>query len=156
MSKFCIIVFPNVSFDTLTLLREKIVEIANMYNKYVFWDFEYQEPFLENYPNSIAISISDSFNHDNCEMFLLPDNFTYNNLSNSNLFIERMKLLQDCVYLLLKYTGTIELFLGDSGTKLSDFKVFNSSVSNLAKDINCYYLNDNYQENNLHFVIKTL
>jgi hypothetical protein len=112
------------------------------------------EPFGERYTDHVALSIADDNQHDNCEMFLLPDNCSYNGKINPMPFSERMQVFRAIALLLRAHGYSAELFLGTSGTDYSEYTAIRCSAEEIARILAVsYYIRDMWQERDLHVII---
>ncbi len=106
-------------------------------NLTVCYKLSYVEPFLDK-EDKLVFSISDNYLHNNCEMFLLPDNCLYNNKINLIPFSERLKTLECIIKVILDKVDEFNLFIGDSGLEYSDFLSFDIKIEEFASIANKY------------------
>lgn len=120
MSQICICVVNQNAFEKVECARSLLLR----YGLFTCNELSYDEPCLHKArsENKIILSISDDCLLDNCEMFLLPDNCTYNGRSNKTPFTARMQLLQNALSLIVDKNTSLEMFVGDSGTPYCDFE----------------------------------
>ena len=129
MSKICISILTGSTLGKKQL-KKLIEEQLAPHGLAVFFELSYIEPFLEEIidKSPVFFSIADTHKYDNCEMLLLPDNCSINGKENNIPFCERVKLLKDLLSELLKHTSQIDVFAGDSGLHLCDFKSFQINI----------------------------
>lgn len=85
MSKICMAVLFDI--DSLEdEIKKELIQTAEKYHLACFFKIEYTEQFLRSADLYAVVSISDSQNFDNCEMFLLPDGCIHNNQKNGLLY----------------------------------------------------------------------
>lgn len=135
MSKICIVVIKNHNYLETDKIKEQIKMLFNNCGLGVFFEVAYSEPFLERYKNDehLIFSISDNFEFDNCEMFLLPDRCKYNGQTNNIPFEKRMCDLKRIIEIILSFCHNIEIFIGDSGTNFEDFQFENIDLDCFEK-----------------------
>lgn len=135
MSKICIAVFDAVSNSIA--LENMIKALAISYHLGVAFELAYEEPFLSEIcdSNKLICDFSDRPNSDNCELLLLPDGCSFNGSKNIVSFASRMARLEVILTAILKQAGSVDLFVGDSGTALDSFKEYTFSICDLSKNI---------------------
>ncbi len=150
MSKICFLILSCKDADHARM--ESIVQ--NQLSKVgyrAFFESSYNEPLLARYMDkSIACSISDSALYDNCEMLLLPDQCWINGKTNDTSFLYRMKALGKALSEIEKYTETMELYMGESGTDPEDFDEMIISTIDFPERANDLFNNTGFPS--LHFV----
>lgn len=129
MSKICLGVLTDNNMD-LEQVRHQVKELIEPFGLAVFFEQTYNEPLLEAFIDKrcIVFSVADSYQHDNCEMFLLPDECTFNGRNNNTSFSIRMEKLGVIVGKLLGCSEEVHLFIGDSGTRYSEFETHSISI----------------------------
>lgn len=130
MSKLCLVIFKCLHEEVE--LRSRVQEILHTKNFALFDRISYCEPFLSEFfcEDKIMYSIADTYDYDNCEMLLLPDSCFYNGRSNPVLFQERIRLLQNVLYVILEHSETVDVFIGDSGLTFSEFIHYDTKIEN--------------------------
>lgn len=131
MSKFCIGIIDIPDKVQLSYLKEELQNILSKCSLGVFYEFSYIEPFLEHYIDKyFCFSISDDQYFDNCEMLLLPDGSSISGHENNIPFKIRMEYIKNVLEKIMKKESKMELFIGDSGTELSEFDLYTISLNN--------------------------
>lgn len=138
MSKICIGVIKTHIPLEMCSFREQIKPLFNRFGLGVFFEFPYLEPFMKEYEKDdyFVFSVADNMNFDNCEMFLLPDNCTYNGKKNEISFKTRMSNLKSIIEIILKTEKSIELFIGESGTEFFEFEFENINLERFEETLN--------------------
>ena len=156
MSKICIVLVKDISglCHTTDWICSKIRHIINSYALGMFIIDPIMEPFGDKYVDCVAISIADNDSSDNCEMFLLPDNCSFNGRINGVQFIERMKVLRDIALCLGENDCWVELFIGDSGVNYEDYAEACCKANDLPHVLQeLYYVPSEWNERCLHMKI---
>lgn len=133
MSKFCIGIIDIQDKLQLSYLKEELQNVLSKYNLGVFCEFSYIEPFLEHYNNQyFCFSIADDQFFDNCEKLLLSDGSSINGYENNIPFKIRMGYIENALEKIMEKVSKAELFIGDSGTELSEFDLYTVSLSSFS------------------------
>lgn len=155
VSRMCVIVVDDGNcYNERDSIKKMINSKISKWDLGVFFYDNLDEPWDIYYNGFLKISIADSFEFDNCEMFMLPDNCYYNGHTNKTPFIERMDMISDIVSTLKEQMCEVELYIGDSGTEKEDFIGMQCSVKDLANMLNENCIDNNSQDNNLHIRIE--
>ncbi len=153
MSHICMLFIHKSNSQNYSVIENEIKRIVDKHGMGFFVEEKCDEPFVDKSSLYLVFSLSDNYEFDNCEMFLLPDGWICNGKSNKIPFINRMEVIQDCVIKLSKLKCQIEIFLGESGCQITDFihlKCFPNEIANLINNNYC----DKYGgEYNLHITL---
>ena len=123
MSRMCIMAVSKLG-ENPHHLKTFIEQQVTKRGLAVFFSFDYCEPVFEHYGNdSLLCSIADSYEYDNCEMLLLPDNCMLNGRLNHTPFIQRMEKLSNIIESIKCVSVKIDLLIGYSGTDYQDFDI---------------------------------
>ena len=122
MSLFCLCVIDNFDKEDLLTYTNQIEMHAKEYNRGIKYEVDWPEPIVEHIKkDSLIINIVDCPENDNCEMFLLPDNWYFNESTNKLPFKDRIKFLQDISELFINNSCSVDIYLGQSGTNPEEF-----------------------------------
>lgn len=134
MSKICIGVISNNS-TTIEEIYNQIEPLLKELGLGCFFNLSYNEPALKDYSmkDYLFFSIADSFEYDNCEMLLLPDECLFNNRRNPIPFTERLTQFKSILELIFNIVPKVELFIGDSGTLLDEFQEKRISITDFMQ-----------------------
>lgn len=149
MSNVCICVADKGASDKLKRFKKCLHQCG----LFTFDELNFAAPFLQgtDYDKKLICSISDSEINDNCEMFLLPDNCTFNGRPNSTPFAERTQILLSAFEDVIDRDTSLELFVGYCGTPYSDFEHQHITLREFA---DCYAtLNNAVNPPDLHLFI---
>lgn len=130
MSLICLCVVENVKKDgKIDFYTQQLETLAKRHKRGIKFSVDWPEPLLSHIQkDSLVINILDCPESDNCELFLLPDGWYCNGLTNNLAFRERMKFLQDISDVFINGQCGVEIYLGLSGTNPEDF--FDVSLKN--------------------------
>ena len=156
MSLICLCVVKDVRCEKeKNFYIKQIEELAKQNKRGVKFYIDWFEPLLS-YINkdSFVINILDSPKSDNCELLLLPDNWSINGISDKLSFRERICFLQDIAKVFVNRNHSVELYLSESGTCIEDFLnitlKINNLVNYLSESVGIYGIDDG-----LHISIET-
>ena len=122
MSLLCFCVIENYKRSNDPLLDKEVRSISERYNRGIKFGVDWAEPIASSIENhSLIISINDTPESDNCELFLLPDGWHFNLQTNAIPFRERMTFLKDLASVLVSRGYHIHLYIAESGTDLNDY-----------------------------------
>lgn len=153
MSTVCIGVATKLQPDNVAKCYQDLKAIADKHACGVFFEIEYQEPFLEHFREaSIVFSLSDSFVYDNCEMLMLPDGCFINGRSNPISFKTRMKIILDMAVYLKSYSCCLDFFLGHSGEPIEAYITYMVHQHNML-DVLELFNSDKSPHINMHISV---
>lgn len=135
MSAFLIVSFSKEVISCNDLLEE----IYNQSKKMQFGIFtnnRFIEPFEHEHKACFSFSISDSYDFDNCELLVKP--WWYINSSKIQ-FINNMNKLKSVIDICLKYSDSVDMWIGTSGDTLLDFDNYEIVVDEFISDIDNRY-----------------
>lgn len=122
MSSFCILYVSKLDNAKKEFYINQIQVLAKEYKRGVKFYINWCEPGLPIYENDMLIvNVLDSQTSDNCEMFLLPDGWYSNGVSAKSLFRDRVKFLEDTLFLFICNGDPVELYIGQSGIQPEEF-----------------------------------
>lgn len=152
MSKICIVILNDIS--DYKYAKENICKIINDRGYGVFFEFDYQEPFIYRYmqKNSLFFSISNNNKYDNCDMLFLPDNCSINDRKNDKSFFERMCEISEMLKSILFCSSNMEMFLGDSGTEFYEFTTIYTKMTDFPFVIEREFNDDPFCDLHIIFI----
>ena len=122
MSTICICVVNTRDDDTKFRVVESLQSIANASGRGVSFSIDWEEPLLSFLDETCCIAaFYDNPDLRNCEMLLLPDNWTINGFTNVLPFKIRARFLNDVASVLLKFNNYVDFYIGLSGTLPDEF-----------------------------------
>lgn len=155
MSKFCIIKLKNINaFEDKECLFQKIEEELSIHK---LTCFEHKSESLIKEENTEYISLADSKEYDNCEMFLLPDGCFNNGETNSIPFSERMNIIKNLIIKVQPFVQSFEIFMGECASNKEDFIDLNCSLEEFPKIAEKrFYSKETFVLEELHFIINNI
>lgn len=152
MSSFCIIKLKNIKvFEKEEQVFEKIKKELQDYKLSML---VYEPELVNKEKNTEYISLTDSDEYDNCEMFLLPDGCSCDVRTNNIPFIERMNIIKSVIIEIQPFVQDFEIFMGECAANKEDFITFHCSLEEFPRLAEKNYcLKDSFIINDLHFVI---
>lgn len=142
MSLLCIGLVYGVSKKHAERLRDKLTDFAKSVGIGVqFAGFDY-EPLMNSYAigkNAFAFNIADNFKYLNCENLLCPDWCNVHEADQRGPLSERLKKIQMMFKYSFEYGNEAELFIGECGSLVTDFRVIDTSLQDMCDDITTAY-----------------
>lgn len=123
MSLFCLCAVEGIREKSENAFYTQQLEIlARQHGRGIKFFVDWPEPIISCIQkDSLVISILDCSESDNCEFFLLPDGWYSNGQTAKLTFKERMEFLQDISNIFINRKYSVDLYMGQSGTRPEEF-----------------------------------
>lgn len=134
MSLFCFCIIEDFTKkDDIIFYQQEIKTLAKIHGIGAKFSVDWSEPVLLSVnKNALVVNIVDLPQLNNCEMFLLPEGWKKNGISNIIPFRERMMFFQDFCQVFVDTKAKIDFYFGESGTDLDDFSHISLKSSELT------------------------
>lgn len=133
MSKIFVIICKNSNSVPTPL--DDFYRLCGEYDVGIFCGMDCDDPvcYGEALSDTFVLSLADSDVHNNCEMLLLPDYCSINGRTNTLPFVERAIVFQRIMAPLITSLGTVDVFVGESGTQLDEYVHYCVSLNEFAE-----------------------
>lgn len=153
MSKICIGIITKINQEKKKEIQSQLLDIVKKHDNGIFFSEIYPEKFFDMFSDDRFIfGLADNFEHNNCEMLLLPDTWMHNGKYSCVPFKKKISVLKDISSFLIDYDCQLDWFIGTSGLDQDDFQIVSVTPTELIEvmtDMYCTSMNIN----DLHIVI---